>query len=58
MDKIKEKYGDTGPGYPANEITKKFVRENWEKHPEIFRKTWSTFKNQKKMKDQKKLLDY
>jgi ribonuclease HII len=44
MDKIKAKYGNTGPGYPANEITKKFIKENWEKHPGIFRKSWSTFK--------------
>ena len=58
MDKIKKKYGNTGPGYPANEITKKFVKENWEKHPEIFRKTWSTFKNHEKMKNQKKIGEF
>ena len=58
MDKIKKKYGNTGPGYPANEVTKKFVKENWEKHPEIFRKTWSTFKNHEKMKNQKKLGEF
>jgi len=55
MDEIKEKYGKTGPGYPANPVTQQFIKENWEKHPEIFRKTWATFKNQKKMKDQKSL---
>ncbi len=55
MDKIKEKYGNTGPGYTSNPITQKFVKENWEKHSEIFRKTWVTFKNHEKMKDQKKL---
>ena len=33
----------------------KFVKENWERHPEIFRKTWATFKNHEKMKDQKTL---
>lgn len=58
MDKIKKKYGNTGPGYPANELTKRFIKENWEKHPEIFRKTWSTFKNQEKMKHQKKLGEF
>jgi ribonuclease HII len=52
MDKIKKKYGDTGPGYPANAITQKFIKENWNKHPEIFRKSWSTFKNCLKMKNQ------
>jgi ribonuclease HII len=58
MDKIKKKYGDTGPGYPANEVTKKFVKENWEKHPEIFRKSWSTFKKYEKMKNQKNLEEF
>jgi len=33
MKKIKKKYGKTGPGYPANPITQKFIKENWEKHP-------------------------
>jgi len=55
MEEIQKKYGETGPGYPANPITKQFVKENWEKHPEIFRRTWSTWKNQQKMKDQKTL---
>lgn len=55
MDKIKKKYGNTGPGYSSNPVTQKFVKENWEKHPEIFRKTWVTFKNHEKMKDQKTL---
>ncbi len=58
MDIIKEKYGDTGPGYPGNESTKKFLAENWEKYPEIFRKTWSTFKNQAKTKHQKSLGEF
>jgi len=44
MDEIKEKYGDTGPGYPANQVTRKFVAENWDKYPEIFRKSWATYK--------------
>ena len=55
MDKIKKKYGDTGPGYPANETTKKFVKENWEKYPEIFRKTWSSYQKHKDAKFQKTL---
>lgn len=58
MDKIKAKYGNVGPGYPSNEITKKFIEENWEKHPEIFRKTWATFKNKVKEKKQKKLVEF
>jgi len=58
MDKIKKKYGDTGPGYPANETTQNFVKENWQKYPEIFRKSWSTFKRHAKQKDQKKLGEF
>jgi len=55
MDKIKKKYGDTGPGYTSNPLTQKFIKENWEKYPEIFRKSWMTFKNQEKLKAQMKL---
>jgi ribonuclease HII len=57
MDKIKDKYGPTGPGYPANPVTQKFIKENWEKYPEIFRHSWQTFKNVAKANDgkQKKL---
>ncbi len=57
MTRIQKQYGDTGPGYPANPKTQKFIKENWNKHPEIFRKSWSTFKNIEKANDerQKKL---
>jgi ribonuclease HII len=55
MDKIKEKYGHTGPGYSSNPVTQKFIKENWNRHPEIFRHSWSTFKNHEKNKDQKTL---
>jgi ribonuclease HII len=57
MARIQKQYGDTGPGYPANPKTQKFIKENWQKHPEIFRKSWSTFKNIEKANDerQKKL---
>nr|MBA4405098.1 ribonuclease HII [Nanoarchaeum sp.] len=58
IEKIKEKYGDIGPGYPSNEITQKFVKENWNKHPEIFRKSWATFKNIANKKEQKGLSEY
>jgi len=58
MEKIKFKYGETGPGYPANQVTQKFIKENFEKHPEIFRKSWKTFKNLVKNKSQKELKDF
>ena len=55
VDKIKEKYGNTGSGYPADPHTKKFIAENWDKCPEIFRKSWSTYKKVVEDKGQKKL---
>ncbi len=58
IDKIKKRYGDCGPGYMSNPITQKFLEENWEKHPEIFRKSWVSYKNHEKMKFQKKIEDF
>ncbi len=58
MEEIKKKYGDCGPGYPSNSITMKFVRENIDKYPEIFRRSWATFKREKGVKKQKSLGDY
>lgn len=56
--KLEKKYGKIGPGYQSNPITKKFIEENWEKHPEIFRKSWITWQNHKKAKGQKKLGEF
>jgi len=58
MDDIKKKYGNTGPGYSSNAVTQKFVKENFDKHPEIFRKSWSTWKNHNQAKNQKKLDEF
>jgi len=58
VEKIKKKYGDIGPGYPSHPTTQKFVKENWEKHPEIFRKTWATYKKQAEGKRQRGLSDF
>jgi len=55
MEKIQKQYGNTGPGYMSNEITRKFLEENWEKHPEIFRRSWIPYKNHKHLKLQKTL---
>lgn len=35
---------DIGSGYPADPITKEFLKNNWNKHPEIFRHSWSTYR--------------
>ena len=58
MDKIQKKYGNCGPGYPSNAVTQKFLEENWEKYPEIFRKSWSSYKKHSMAKNQKKLGDF
>ncbi|MBN1377156.1 ribonuclease HII [Candidatus Woesearchaeota archaeon] len=45
IEKIKKKIGkEIGSGYPADPKTKKFLKENYDKYPEIFRKTWDTYK--------------
>jgi len=58
IEKIRKKYGEIGPGYPSNPITQAFLKQNWEKHPEIFRKTWETYKKIARAKSQKELGEY
>lgn len=58
IHKMKKTYGDFGPGYPSNERTQEFVRKYWDKYPEIFRKTWSTYKKVANSKKQKSLGEY
>ncbi|GEM_PF-392437 len=45
-------------GYSADPITQKFLKENWEKHPEIFRKSWVSWQNHNNNKAQKKLGEF
>lgn len=58
IQELEKKYGTIGPGYQSNPITQRFIKENWEKHPEIFRKSWSTWKTQDSTKKQKKLDEF
>ncbi len=61
IEKIKKSIGiDFGSGYTSDPITIKFLDENFEKYKNqgIFRKTWQTFKDQVKKKEQKNLLDF
>ncbi|MBR9704337.1 ribonuclease HII [Candidatus Pacearchaeota archaeon] len=55
MQEIKDKYGNTGSGYPADPNTKKFLKENWNKYSEIYRHSWQTYKKVAENKDQKTL---
>ncbi len=58
IDKLQKKYGNCGPGYTSNEITQKFLKENWEKYPEIFRHSWISYQNHKMAKSQKTLFEH
>lgn len=46
VDALKKTYGNIGSGYPADPITKAFLREKGEdlKDSGIFRKSWATWK--------------
>lgn len=59
IKKIKEKIGvNFGSGYSSDPITREFLKHNIDKYPEIFRKTWSTYKDQKESRKQKSLKDF
>ncbi|MFH1359194.1 MAG: ribonuclease HII [archaeon] len=55
ISELKQEYGDIGSGYPSDPQTKNFIKNNYKKHPNIFRKTWSTYKNIAKAENQKSL---
>ncbi len=57
VEKIKDKYGDTGSGYPSDPITILFLKKYGQKYKNenLFRKTWKTWKNLYPEKDQKTL---
>lgn len=59
IEEIKKKVGqDIGSGYPADPITQQFITANYKKYPEIFRKTWQTYKNLIAKKQQTGLSDF
>ncbi|MCD4759631.1 ribonuclease HII [archaeon] len=58
IEKIRKKYGEVGPGYPSNPITIAFLKQNWEKHPHLFRKTWKTYQKVAQSKNQSSLKEY
>src|SRR3989344_272431 len=44
VDLLKKKFGmSLGSGYPADPDTKRFLKDNWNVHPEIFRHSWSSY---------------
>lgn len=59
IDHICAKIGkDVGSGYPSDPKTKKFIQEHYQDYPDIFRKTWSTYKVLEEKKKQKTLGDF
>lgn len=58
IEKLKKEYGDFGSGYPSDPKTKEFLAQNWNKFPEIFRKSWATYRRFVVKKNQGNLLDF
>ena len=57
--KIKKLVGDhMGSGYMSDPRTKEFFEENFENHPDIFRKSWTPYKKAMNGKNQAKLNDF
>ena len=51
VKKIEERIKKTiGSGYPADEITQKFLKEHHEEHASIFRKSWEPYKRLRQTK--------
>jgi ribonuclease HII len=58
IEKLNKIYGELGSGYPSDPKTRAFLVENWDTYPQIFRKTWATYKKIAITKKQKNLSDY
>lgn len=60
VEKIKNKYGDTGSGYPSDPVTKEFLQKQGNKYKDsgIFRKSWATWKELFPEKSQATLGDF
>lgn len=59
VQKIEKLVGESiGSGYPSNPLCQKFIKNNYDKYPEIFRKSWATYKNIVKEKSQKNLEEF
>ena len=59
IEKIKKKIGDNfGSGYPSDPLTKSFLEKNLDRHPEIFRKSWMTYKRAAGSRGQKRIDDF
>ncbi len=56
IERIKKRIGaNFGSGYPSDPVTKAFLEKSISKHPEIFRKSWATYKKAQAVGGQKSL---
>ena len=56
IEKIRKEVNfDFGSGYPSDPKTKEFIKLFWDKHPDIFRKSWKTYKKIASSSSQKSL---
>lgn len=59
VQSIEKMVGESiGSGYVSNPICQKFIQDNIDKYPEIFRKSWAPYKNQKQKQNQKQLDEF
>jgi len=59
VKKIEKKVGESiGTGYVSNPICQEFLKKNWDKYSNIFRKSWISWKNHKIAKEQRKIEDF
>jgi len=59
IEKLKKKIGaDFGSGYVSDPYTRSFLEKNYEKYPDIFRKTWDPYRRLAQQKGQKSLDEY
>jgi len=59
LEKIKKHVGeDFGSGYMADPKTAAFLKRAWNKHPEIFRKSWAPYQALAGLKKQKRLGEF
>jgi len=47
-----------GSGYPSDPVTQEFLRNNYKKHADIFRKTWASYKRLVDTKKQSSLANF
>lgn len=47
-----------GSGYSHDPLTQKFLKDNYNKYPDIFRKSWISYKNIAEKKKQRRLVEF